>query len=128
MRSSWFLLLITLRSLSLGSAKSTAQSILASLDAAPVLHFTLERRGGIFSATEHEHDWVNLTYLAQELDRTECRFGLTKREAMGNKLVRKAKADGTGGKESGALMGDIAAEGTWYVDQHLNPFILYISD
>ena len=95
------------------SAKSTAQGILTSLDPASVLHFTLSRRGGAFSTTEREHDWVNLTYLVHELERTERRFSLTKREAKGNKLVRKAKADETGGKEAGSLMGDIAANGTW---------------
>ncbi|KAL8825401.1 MAG: hypothetical protein Q9191_004441 [Dirinaria sp. TL-2023a] len=79
---------------------------------ASVLHFTLSRRGGAFSTTQPEHDWVNLTYMVQQLERTECRYSLTKREAKGNKLVRKAKADETGGKEPGSLMGDIAANGT----------------
>lgn len=95
----------------------TAQSVLQSLDDAPVLHFTLSRRGGAFAGTVPKDDWVDLAYLAQELDRTECRFNLTKREAMGNKLVRKAKADETGGKEGSALMGDIATNGTWYAQQ-----------
>ena len=95
------------------SAKSTAQSILTSLDSASVLHFTLSRRGGVFSTTQPEHDWVNLTYMVQELERTERRYSLTKREAKGNKLVRKANADESGGKEPGSLMGDIAADGTW---------------
>lgn len=115
MKSLWLIVLATSQFPEFAIAKSTAQTILTSLDSASVLHFTLWRRGGAFSATESERDWVNLTYLAHELDRAECRFSLTKREAKGNKLVRKAKADETGGKESGALMGDIAADGTWYV-------------
>ena len=110
-----FLILTTSYLVNAASATSTPQSILQSLDVAPVLHFTLNRRGGVFTATVPENDWVNITYLAEELDRTECRFNLTKREAKGNKLVRKAKADETGGKESGTLMGDVAANGMWYV-------------
>ena len=107
-------LIVTMAYLSdIASATSTAQSILASLDELPVLHFTISRRGGPFSATVSESDWVNLTYLGEELAGTECRFNLTKREAKGNKLVRKAKADETGGKESSTLMGDIATDGTW---------------
>lgn len=92
----------------------TAQSVLESLDDVPVLHFTLNRRGGAFTGTAPSNDWVDLTHLAQELGKTECRYNLTKREAMGNKLVRKAKADNTGGRESNALMGAIATNGSWY--------------
>ena len=95
------------------SAIFADQSILASLDELPVLHFTLSRRGGVFTAIVPGTDWVNLTYLTEELDRTECRFNLTRREAKGNKLIRKAKADETGGKESSTLMGELATNGTW---------------
>ena len=84
-----------------------------SLDAAPVLHFTLTRRGGKFAPTEFALDHVNLTYLAQELERTEARFNLTKREVKGNKLVRKPKSNDVGGKDSNALMGEVATEGNW---------------
>ena len=84
-----------------------------SLDADPVLHFTLTRRGGKFSPTEFALDYVNLTYLAQELENTEARFNLTKREVKGNKLVRKAKSNDAGGKESNALMGEVATDGSW---------------
>ena len=84
-----------------------------SLDVAPVLHFTLTRRGGKFSPTEFARDYVNLTYLAQELEKTEARFNLTKREVKGNKLVRKAKSNDAGGKDSSALMGEVAVDGIW---------------
>lgn len=105
--------LITSTILGFASSTPTAQRVLSSLDEATVLHFTLSRRGGPFTAIEPGNDWVNLSYLAEELQRTECRFNLTKREAKGNKLIRKAKADETGGKESSTLMGSIATNGTW---------------
>lgn len=84
-----------------------------SLDTAPVLHFTLTRRGGKFVPTEFERDYVNLKYLAQELEKTEARFNLTKREVKGNKLVRKAKSNEVGGRDPNALMGEVAADGIW---------------
>ena len=84
-----------------------------SPDAAPALHFTLTRRGGKFSPTEFAVDYVNLTYLAQELEKTEARFNLTKREVKGNKLVRKPKSNDVGGKDSNALMGEVATDGIW---------------
>lgn len=86
---------------------------LRSLDIAPVLHFTLTRRGGKFAPTEFTRDYVNLTYLAQELEKTEDRFNLTKREVKGNKLVRKAKSNEVGGRDPSALMGEVAADGIW---------------
>ena len=91
---------------------ATAQA-LRSPDTAPALHFTLTRRGGKFSPTEFALDYVNLTYLAQELEKTEARFNLTKREVKGNKLVRKAKSNDAGGKDSNALMGEVATDGIW---------------
>lgn len=85
-----------------------AQRPLRSLDSAPVLHFTLARRDGAINATEYLQDYVNLEYLAKEIERTESRFNLTKREVKGNKLVRKAKV-----KDDGLLMGDVAGSGIW---------------
>ena len=58
-------------------------SALRSLDNPPVLHFTLARRGGKFTPIEHELDHINMTYLAQELERTEGRFNLTQRQVKG---------------------------------------------
>lgn len=89
-------------------------SILRSLDTAPVLHFTLARRGGSFAATEWTKDYVNLTYLTQQLEKIEDRFNLTQRVVKGNKLVRKAKIVGAKGSDEGALMGKIADDGLWY--------------
>lgn len=90
-------------------------SVLRSLDVAPVFHFTLTRRGGNFAATEWTKDYVNLTYLTQEVEKIEDRFNLTQRVVKGNKLVRKAKIDGTKGSDEGALMGKIAEDGLWSV-------------
>ena len=84
-----------------------------SFDTAQVLHFTLTRRGGKFAPTEFARDYVNLTYLAQKLEKTEVRFNLTEREVKGNKLVRKAKSNEVGGKDPNALMGEVAADGIW---------------
>ncbi|MCJ1463539.1 hypothetical protein MMC07_002147 [Pseudocyphellaria aurata] len=109
-----FPFLIILALLSIANVASGSQSILRSLDVAPVLHFTLARRGGKFAATEWIKDYVNLTYLTQELERIEDRYNLTQRVAKGNRLVRKAKIDGTKGSHPGALMGRIADNGLWY--------------
>ena len=95
-------------------ATLSTQAVLRSLDKAPVLHFTLARRGGEFAATESGRDFVNLTYLIAELDKAEARFNLTRREVKGNKLIRKAKVNGLGGKNEGALTGSVAADGIWY--------------
>ena len=89
-------------------------SVLRSLDAAPVLHFTLTRRGGKFAPQEFGNDFVNLNYLARELEKTEARFNLTQRQVAGNKLVRKAKSAPAGGKDEGTLMGEVAKDGIWY--------------
>ncbi len=99
----------------LGLLSSTLATALASrsLDNAAVLHFTLTRRGGKFAPTEFARDYVNLTYLAQELEKTEARFNLTKREVKGNKLVRKAKSNEVGGIDPSGLMGEVALDGTW---------------
>lgn len=104
--------LLVLTSGLLSSTLATAPTP-RSLSTAPVLHFTLTRRGGKFSPTEFARDYVNLTYLAQELETTEARFNLTKREVKGNKLVRKAKSNDVGGRDPNALMGEVAADGIW---------------
>lgn len=109
---SFFVLMIDLL-LPLAFAASSAQAVLRTLDNAPVLHFTLARRGGEFTATQYGRDLVNLTYLVGELDKAEARFNLTRREVKGNKLVRKAKLNELGGKDEGALMGSVAGDGIW---------------
>lgn len=52
-----------------------------------------------------------MTYLAQELEKTEGRYNLTQREVKGNKLIRKAKSSGSGGRD---LTKQVATEGIWY--------------
>ena len=96
----------------LSSALATDPA-LRSLDTAHVLHFTLTRRDGKFAPTEFARDYVNLTYLAQELEKTEARFNLTKREVKGNKLVRRAKSNEAGGRDPSMLMGEVAVDGIW---------------
>ena len=108
------LLLLALMLGLLSSTLATAPA-LRSFNTAQVLHFTLTRRGGKFAPTEFARDYVNLTYLAQELEKTEARFNLTKREVKGNKLVRKAKSNDLGGKDASRLMGEVATEGIWWV-------------
>ena len=98
----------------LPSIAVTTSSVLRSLDNAPVVHFTLTRRGGKLAPTENGRDSVNLSYLAGQLERTEARFDLTQRQVQGNKLVRKAKDSG---KNQGVLMGKVAEDGIWYVEE-----------
>lgn len=112
------LALLTLIHSTLASITAHA-NVLRSLDTAPVLHFTLARRGGKFAPTEYGRDYVNMTFLAQELERTEARFNLTQRQVKGNKLVRKVKDVSVGGKEEGTLMGEVSEDGIWCVE--LNP-------
>ena len=95
-------------------ATITDHSVLRSLDDVPVIHFTINRRHGAFVATVPENDWVDLDQLLKELEWAECRFNLTKREVKGNKLVRKAKSTGIGGKAGTGLMGEVASSGAWY--------------
>ena len=111
----YFLILTTLRLLLFSPLTSAtlSPSILRSLDTAPVLHFALSRRGGVFTGNEFLKDCVNLTYLAQELERTESRFNLTTRVVKGNRLVRKAKLDESL-RDEGALMGKVADDGLWF--------------
>ena len=97
-------------------ANATEQSVLRSLDTAPVIHFAITRRDGAFTGTVVGEDWVDLEYLVKQVEIAECRFNLTKRVVKGNKLVRKAGTDGAGGKDGMGLMGDIASRGAWYVN------------
>ena len=92
---------------------SLEQDVLPTLDTAPVLHFTLARRGGAFSPTSFGQDCVNLTYLSIELERTEARFNLTQRQVEGNKLVRKAKDAPGGNIQESGLMGHVGEDGIW---------------
>lgn len=66
------------------------------------------------NATIQQQDIVDLGNLSVELQRTESRFNLTRREVAGNKLVRKARVQEAGGKADGMLMGEVAANGIWY--------------
>ena len=104
----------------IGSAEATAtdQSALRSLEDVPVIHFTINRRHGTFAATVPGNDWVDLAQLIKQLESVECQFNLTKREVKGNKLVRKAKSSGIGGRVETSLMGDIASSGAWYSRRH----------
>lgn len=97
------------------AASSVTASSLQALDNAPVLHYTLHRRGGAFASTEQQHDNINITSLARELERTERRYSLTKREVKGNKLVRKAKPNAASEGNEGSLMSDVQADGVWFV-------------
>lgn len=87
----------------------------------PVLHYTIERRGGAFPTEQV----ANFTFLTAELQAAEARFNLTRREMQGNKVVRKPKDKGMGGGDSSTLMGQVGKNGTWYcfsrhahADQH----------
>lgn len=94
---------------SLASPTHSHAEILRSFDDAPVLHFTLARRGGAFPTDA----LANLTFLKAELDKTEGRFNLTRREVRGNKLVRKVREKAVGGKDEGGLMGSVGLDGRW---------------
>ena len=101
-------------------ASALVPAVLRSLNPVPVLHFTLARRGGNFAANEWLQDHVNLTYLVDELERTEARYNLTRRVIKGNKLVRKAKIDGVGGQDKTALMGKLADDGLWFIPHNIS--------
>lgn len=98
-----------------GSIRSTqgAQSILQALDEAPVVHFTLSRRGGTFEATRPGNDSIGMDFLLEQLADVEAAFNLTRREVRGNKLVRKAKSQSVGGRDDDGLMGVMALNGSW---------------
>jgi hypothetical protein len=84
-----------------------------ALDDSPAIHFILQRRGGALNSKIPETGVANFTYLKAELDRIEARYGLTKREVHGNKLVRKARTAGVGGNEMERLMGEVGEQGRW---------------
>lgn len=92
---------------------SSQPSVLQSLDEAPVVHFTLARRGGTFEATRPGNDSVEMDFLVEQLKKVEAKFNLTRREVKGNKLVRKAKSRAVGGGDENELMGELAANGSW---------------
>ena len=108
-----FLILTTTPLLSYAFADPSNFPTLRSLDEVPVIHFTISRRGGAFESFTPGGEIANLTYLAEELEKTEQRFNLTRREVKGNKLVRKAKVKGVGGNEVGKLMSNVAENGRW---------------
>ena len=95
---------------------TSERSVLQNLDEAPVIHYTLERRGGPFSATSWPTDCANFTYLTQQIEAIESRFNLTKREYQDNKLVRKARTEVSGVSERDILLGNVAMTGTWYAN------------
>ena len=113
MRLLLFLIVTIFYAFSSAQATSLDHSALRSLDDVPVIHFAIHRRHGAFASTVDGNDFVDLDYLVRQLEVAECRFNLTKREVKGNKLVRKAKASGAGGREGTGLMGDIASDGAW---------------
>lgn len=109
------LLFLTTLAVTCLPASASVQAVLRSLDTVPVVHFTLARRGGVFAASEWLHDYVNMTYLIDELEKTENRYNLTRRVIKGNRLVRKAKIDGVNGQNERALMGKLADDGLWLI-------------
>lgn len=106
-----FLLILVLYTLI--SDTFCSQTILQFLDEAPIIHYTLTRRGGTFEATRPGNDSLEIDFLLRQLEKVETRFNLTRREAKGNKLVRKAKSKAVGGKDDDGLMGELAVNGTW---------------
>ncbi|KAI4133627.1 MAG: hypothetical protein LQ338_000139 [Usnochroma carphineum] len=101
-----------------GLLRSTygAESVLRSLDQAPVVHFTLTRRGGTFEATRPGNDSIEMDLLLEQLEMVEGKFNLTRREVRGNKLVRKAKSQAVGGRDDDGLMGEMALNGSWFAN------------
>lgn len=97
----------------LASTSAAALPSTQSRDSSTVLHFTLARRGGSFQPFEFGRGIANLTYLNDEVARVKRRYGLTRREVKGNKLVRKPKEKEVGGKEAGKLMSKVAEDGKW---------------
>ncbi|KAL9602719.1 MAG: hypothetical protein Q9179_002454 [Wetmoreana sp. 5 TL-2023] len=98
---------------SVGTTRNT-RNPLQSLDDAPVVHFTLSRRGGTFEATTPGNDSLEMDFLMEQLEMVEARFNLTRREVKGNKLVRKAKSRAIGGKDDDQLTGEMAMNGSWF--------------
>lgn len=80
------------------------------------LHFTLTRRAGPFSTSCTTSDGLaNFAFLEEELGRVQQRLNLTRREVVGNKLVRKVKDEFVKGKDWGGLigLGNMGREGGW---------------
>ncbi|KAL9040378.1 MAG: hypothetical protein Q9214_004507 [Letrouitia sp. 1 TL-2023] len=109
-----FLIVLLSFHLNYGRATSAGQPVLEALDDTPVVHFTLNRRGGAFEATKTGNDSVDMNTLVEQLANVESRYNLTRRVVKGNKLVRKAKALKIDGQSDDALMGDVASNGTWH--------------
>ena len=108
-----FFILTTTPLLQVGLTTASNLQTIRSLDEEPVLHFTISRRGGAFANWDIGDEVVDLAYLEEELQRVEGRYNLTRREAKGNKLVRRAKEKSVGGNEVGKLMGEVAGDGRW---------------
>lgn len=72
-------------------------------------HFTIDRRGGQLATRE----LANLSHLFDLLEQTERRYGLTRREVKGNKLVRRAKPKETGRDDDIPLMNGLGQPGQW---------------
>ncbi len=75
----------------------------------PTVHFPLSRRGGPFPTS----GIANLTFLSEELANAEASFNQTRRAVSGNRIVRVVKAEGVGGGEDAALLGDVGRKGSW---------------
>ena len=76
---------------------------------APVIHYTIQRRGGAF-ALDHV---VNLTDLTIQLHDAEARFNITRREMQGNKVIRVSREKATINGEVSGLNGEVGRNGTW---------------
>jgi hypothetical protein len=85
--------------------------VTVALSNAPVVHFTIARRGGPL----HTSRDADLPALAAAVSRAEAKYGLTRREVKGNKLVRKPKQKAKGGKTEQSLMTEVGEEGRWCV-------------
>jgi len=90
---------------------SFALCILGSLasEHLPPIHYTISRRGGSFAAP----DIANLTYLLEQLEAVELRYNATRRDFIGNKVVRKPKRQ-HGTQASSILLGEVGREGNWF--------------
>lgn len=75
----------------------------------PTIHYTINRRGGAFA----EDQLADLPFLAEQLASTEARFGLTRREVAGNKVIRVPKDKGVGDGGNERLQVDVARTGNW---------------
>ena len=112
-----FLSFLILTTSYLGTVLANKKSFtdVTSLDDVPVLHFTIQRRGGSFDPLNTRNDIANLTYISEELVRVQERYSLTRRKVKGNKLIRKIKEAGIGGGQGdeSPLMKPISEAGRW---------------